>query len=232
MALKIPKYIELTGIVDTPITHDWDNANPLKAYYCEDSRLEHRIAGTSDRGVIALSAGFAEWVAWRMQKHVADPVLFQLIEAIWASIVDWRYIRPFGLLKREEWNGPLGGPIWAAANLLRKVKKLISGNEFAWPEAVCLSYLVLHVIPDPKPFKDWRRFAIRRLVATYPQNKDDLLGEPVPREITDPDFEYKPEMAKDLLGSFLEKIDPSENPYLSAPKEMLEAGFKGTPYSL
>jgi hypothetical protein len=110
--------------------------------------------------------------------------------------------------------------------------RLIKKKQFATPECVSLAFLTLHVVPDPKPFKDWRRFAIGRLATLYPLDKENRLGPPVPREALDPELDYKPEMAPQLLSKFLQSLDPSTNPYLRPATEMIADGFDGTPYSL
>jgi hypothetical protein len=232
MSLSLPDYIRRTGIMDAPIVHTWDDADPEPAYLALDERLYNRIGKTSDRGVLALSAGFAEWVAWRLSKVSNDSTLFQIIEALWAGIIDWRYMKPLQRLDRKAYQGPARGPLLGAAKLLRRILDLTKRRQFAFPEAACLSYLDLYVMPDAKPFKDWRRFVIVRLATLYPRDKKDLLGAPVPREVLDPDSVYTPDMAPALLARFLTGLDPTKNPYLRTSAEMIQAGFEGVPYSM
>jgi hypothetical protein len=231
MPLTIPPYIQRSNIADEPVTHTWDDDDPEFAYVGLDQRLQHRMDGTTDRGVLALSAGFAEWIAWRFGKLSSAPMLLYKVEAIWAGIVDWRYLSREPLPPAHDWHGPVRGPVWSAAKWLDRIVDLLKRKQFATPEAVCLSQLVLHVTAHPDAFKDWRRFAIQRLAKLYPADAQDRLGPPVPREVLDPDIKYDPAMAPALIDTYLRGLDPSLNPFLAKPADMLAAGFTGTPYT-
>jgi hypothetical protein len=232
MALQVPNYIAKAKIVNIPIKHRWDDANFEKAYLTPDEKLRNRIDMTSDRGVIAVSLGFAEWIAWRFEDDPSHLTLLQLIEASWAGLVDWRYLSSeVPKLKWKEWQGPVRGPICAAYKLLRDVIRLIRTEQFASPEAVCLSRLTLYVLPKAEPFKEWREFAIARLANTDPNREEDRLGRPIPREAIDPDFDYKPEQAHEPISTFLKGLDYSGNPFLASPERMKKEGFESTPYS-
>src|SRR6186713_2560024 len=108
MPLILPPYIQRSNVVD----------DPEFAYARLDERLQHRMDGTTDRGVLALAAGFAEWVAWRFSKLSGDVLLFNKCEAIWAANVDWRYLSSQPLPPVVDWRGPVRGPLWSAANWL------------------------------------------------------------------------------------------------------------------
>lgn len=231
-ALSLPSYVESSGIMNAPVEHNWDDSDPMAAYAWLDERLQHRIGAISHRGRLAVSAGFAEWIAFRLKPFCSDPLLFHKIEAIYAGIVDWRYMSSQALPSRRDYLGATRAPLWEAAKLIDKMVDLTKRKQFATPESVCLSFLALHVIPNPKPFKDWRRFAIGRLTTLYPLDRDIPLGPPVPRDALNPDLDYKPEMAHQLLSKFLKSLDPRTNPYLRSAPEMIAAGFEGTPYSL
>jgi hypothetical protein len=180
--------------------------------------------------------GFAEWIAWRLDKYSTDPVLFYAIEAVWAGILDWKYLRPLNEVRkasgRGKWQGAERGPLWAAFHLLGEAVSLVRRKMPSSPESACLSQLALHVMPEPKPFKDWRRYVIQRLTDMYPMQKEDMLGPPLPKEVLYPNFNYKPDMASELLSKFLCNLDYTQNPFLNSPDDMIEAGFNGTPYSL
>ena len=62
---------------------------------------------------------------------------------------------------------------------------------------------------------------------------DCSVDAPVPREFFfDQNFEYSEEAAKPVLNAFLQSLDYNNNPWLCTPEEMLEKGFKGTPYKV
>jgi hypothetical protein len=235
MISTIPNYIEQANILESPVKHAWNDEDP-QLFYLGDARLEHRIDKICQQGVVALSAGFAEWIAWRLSKYCNDPVLFYEIEAIWAGIIDWRYIRPLGNSRmapdRKHWKGAERGPVYAAFYLLVGIVSRTKKGVCPLSESSFLSQLALHVIPDPKPYKNWRRFVIGRLTDMYPCDKDDELVASIPREALDPDFNYKPNMSNELLSAYLQSLNYEKNPFLRSPEEMMHEGFEGTPYVL
>ena len=234
MTNLIPKYIVATGIVDALLEHDCDDNDPELMYDEEVPRLEVRISKLSFRATVALAAGFAEWVAWRMSKHSDDQMLFNYIEAIWAAVVDWHYIEPKDNPEENllwaNWQGPVRGPMCATASVLSEAVNSAMDEEPASPEAVRLSNLVEHVIPNVKSFRKWRNQAIDRLTKLYPVDDNEPTGIPVPKEVLDPSFDFKPEISTKLIDRYLKSLDYRKNPYLRSPQEMQKAGFKGTPY--
>lgn len=231
MTLPTPDFVLRSSYADEPLTHSWDDSDPQFAWLSEDERLQKRIGQATHRGVLALAAGIAEWVAFRFSKHSDAPMLSDKIEAVWAGIVDWRYRADRRMPLHAAWQGPVRGPLWEAAKLLDQMLDLTQRKTFASPEAVNLSQLMMYVTARPGPFKDWRSFAITRLAKLYPVDPADRLGAPVPREALDPDIEYDVSMAPASIDRFLRGLDPARNPWLASPADMVAAGFSGTPYT-
>lgn len=235
MALVMPSYIQRAKILDTPIRYAWDAKSFYK--FLGDERLANRIAKISLKGIAGLSAGFAEWVAWRLDSHFQDPILLNYVEAVWAGVIDWRYLRertsvqgaPYYL---KDWQGVVRGPVIATFNEVDEILLGVKQTMGVDMSCSCFAQLTEYVMPDKKPFKDWRRFAIGRLSQLYPYNRKDPFGPAIPREILDPDIDYKPEMAGAFLANFLQRLDPKQNPFLHSSEEMIADGFEGTPYTL
>lgn len=232
---KIPKYIQQSGVVGATIRHKWDDEDPDR-FYPEDERLESKMARVCDRGLVALSASTAEWLAWRLDGGNDNLILLQEIEAVRAGIIDWKYLRPLTQsAKAPDWDrsqGPKLGPLCAAFYLLSAIVNVVKDGEPATPEAGSLSNLALHVMPNKEAFKAWRRSVITMLSNMYPEVEGVELGPPIPPEALDPDFNYQPNMAKELLSKYLSELDCKQNPFLASPEQMIGNGFKGKPYSL
>jgi hypothetical protein len=231
MKRDLPAVIARSGISDEPVNHGWDDNDPEFAYVGSDERMQNRISQISDRGVLALSAGTAEWIAWRFHKLTDEPLLFNKVDAIWAGTIDWHYLSTAPLPPRKDWQGPIRGPVRSAARWLDRMVQLLRREEFAYPEAVSLGQLMLFVTAKPDLFKDWRRFAVGQLTKLYAADKTNVLGAPVPREALDPDTQFDPAAAPAQLDRFLRGLDPTGNPFLATPDEMIAAGFTGTPYT-
>ena len=102
-----------------------------------------------------------------------------------------------------------------------------------------MSNLVEHVCDVEEEFRQWRGQCIERIRKHYvaPNPLDDLYGKltegiVVPREAFDPGFKFHPDDSLRLGDRFLRSVDHAANPFLSSPQQMIEEGFKGTPYTL
>jgi len=230
-AISMPDYIAQTGIIDDPITYQWDDSTFDDVCLRPDERLGKRIHQIGDRAEVALALGFAEWLAWRISRYDDTRVLLQFIEAVWVGIVDWRYISASEGLDEEDSQGPVRGPICAAFNQLLEVVHLIETEQFAYPEIVCLSRIAEHVLRNPKSFKEWRQSTIERMIECHPKTAPAFWGDPVPRQILDPTFDYDPNTAPRLIDEFLRSVDYSSNPFLRTPQAMRDIGFEGIAYS-
>jgi hypothetical protein len=82
-------------------------------------------------------------------------------------------------------------------------------------------------------YKAWRQSVLKRLQAFYlmKMEEDDWLGPALPPQAFDPDVPYTPEHAPELLRRLLKGVDPSANPFLVQPGELVKLGFEGKPYS-
>lgn len=76
-------------------------------------------------------------------------------------------------------------------------------------------------MPKQNPFED-----------LFGEREEERRGPLVSREVLDPNYSYKPELARDLLSSYLCNIDYEKNPFLFSPSDLIQDGFKGTPYNL
>jgi hypothetical protein len=226
MVLVAPGYIERMGFADSPITHGWDDDDPAFAYLDENHGLRRTLSTLSDRAVLAYCAGCAEWVRWRFSSVSADPMLAQVIEAVWAGIADLRYLDIDALPRHPyssshpEWMGPVRGPMRAAAGLLREAVDLVRRGTFAYPEAECLAYLTRYVLPDTAPFRRWQRVTLRRLARWYPRPDGRRHpGAPVPRQAVDSQCRFEAAQAERMLADFLRALNPAANPYLRSGTE-------------
>jgi hypothetical protein len=233
--LSEPSCISKAEIASSPIRHNWNDADPDRMCL-GNRRIEKQLQPVCYRGVLAISLGCAEWIAWRLVKESSEQVLIQYIEAAWAGMVDWRYVRdPYGMGKKldwKDWQGPVRGPLFGALLRLAKIVDLTRRKCFASPEASTIVQLAIHVIPKQKLFKEWFKSTSDRIRNIYPYSKSDETGPPVPRAALDPDIDYAPALANEDISKFLHQLDPRQNPFLRSQEEMRGDGFEGTPYVL
>ena len=235
-----PPYIARAAITDPAIRYKWHDWDAFR--YCEpvDEEFVKRYAKIAPAAVIALTIAEAEWLMFRFEGLSADPTLLLYLESAWCANVDREYSWPIELPK-SAWQGPVRRPMLVAIILVNHL--LYEAEDFAdtLQQPSSMSNLVEHVLPDRAPFRQWRDRCVERLIQFYtekPQDPfvdlfDERPAEPVfvPREVFDPDFEFRPEMARPLVDRFLRNVDWPANPFLSSPEEMDRAGFKGTPYA-
>ncbi len=200
-----------------PMKFEWDDENEDDHYAREDARLYKRVSPMSKRAIIALAAGCAEWIGWRLEGEALDAQYLQYLEATWAGIVDWNYIDPHKDYDLGEVMGQVRGPLNASLHNLREVVRFTYEGEWGRTETIYLYFLARYVLPDRKVFTSWFDTVVERLCAHFPKPQGDALGEPVPRQVLDTSTEFKPEQAQEQLSEFLKELDPSQNPFLKAP---------------
>jgi hypothetical protein len=235
--LTIPHYIEQAGVVGVPIRYKWDD-DDLPTFYTEADRIERSIAATTTAGAVAGALGCLEWIAWRLSSHADVSVLLQALEAMWAGVVDPRYVRSLResplALKHVTSRGPKDGAVYVAYKQLKSLQNCLESKEPASPEASCAVRMARFVLPDSKSFDNWWRIVLKRLVETHPDTEEgpDDIGDPIPKEAIDPAISYQSRDDSRYLSAFLNQLDPKANPFLSTPKEMKRKGFEGKPYEL
>ena len=221
----------------------------------ENPRLANKIGVLWSGAILAVAAGFTEWIIWRFTKQTRDPVFLQFVEATWAAVIDRRYLnhtskdfdarirKSYALPKNVQhlhtmWNfshdysDSLRGPQCVAVRILADVCDRTAPRDFGSMETVYVSNLVEQIIGSGEPFKSWRRGVITRFTKIYGSDatKKSWLGPPVPREALDLDTKFDPKMAPPLLNQFLSGLDHKKNPFLMSPDAMIKLGFEGTPY--
>jgi hypothetical protein len=229
----MPSHIRASGIADAPIRHKWSD-EIQDDVLLDQPRLRDRLSALSDRAVLAFTVGSVEWVVWRFAAHLPDRTAIDAVEAAWAGIVDWRYLKNLevpSLEDEDEVPEKISGPLDQAFWLLGEAFTFAEDGEPFWQFGASASELAIRVVPTPDKFKSWRRVVIKRLTECYPR-PEDALGPPVPRDLLEPEARCEPESIVGYLSRFLAGLKPTENPYLVLPKEMVSAGFEGKPYSL
>ncbi len=255
MNLKIPNYIEKTGVAETPITHICKRPDD---YYYEVPKLFNKWNPLQSRSILAITLGCAEWVFWRLSKNYnSQPDLIKsFLEAGWAAAIDRRYMNYLPKATRHATlehykmsDNPTSLRALYKGNLSDDIKKTIEGPVLIVISA--LGVVINYTVPQNSnttnaiyvsnvaeavcnekidAFKAWRRAIIQRHYEFHRKSPEDYLGVPVPRESIDPDFDYHPSKNKELINNFLSNLDFESNPFLTHPDELKELGFEGKPY--
>ena len=224
----IPAYVLAANIDDPRISYKWDDTLASDEIAPAPDEWLTRIDPISAGCKIALGIGMFEWILWRFQRLTRDPLPLQVAEAAWyASFAPARVECPE--LDREDWIGPVRGPLWCAVTWLlpmvfegrREPDELDSGTRY-------LLRLCLHVLPTTSAFLSWLNFAVDRLQSISPKGTADPFEElfaehdgaevndAVGRQVLDPavalgavDGRFQP---LEIIGN----TNP-ENPFILAP---------------
>jgi hypothetical protein len=230
MALSTPKHIRDANVDDQVVKFIWDDWDLIRIFESGDDEFHKRMAQISYRGNIAFTIATGEWIVHRFDSVSEDPIPLEHMEAAWAALVDpWYAI--WWQPPDEEWLGPIRGPLSLAIIFTLQARAYadeggdVAGNSFK------ANNVAEHVLTVSDPFREWRERVVNRLELLYPFNEHDPLGEVVPREALNPDFEFRPELTERLVNHYLRNLEPRKNQFLRTAQEMLECGFKGVPYS-
>jgi hypothetical protein len=245
MALAIPKYLRTANIQDNVVRYAWDDWKRLPAKETPDDALAARLkplSQLSQRAVLAFMCGTAEWIVYRFGSLLDDPVPWQYLEGAWAMTINARYCgygrgKYWGGLSSDHWDGPIRRPVSEA---LLRVEAAI--QQLAWKStdpvrrAGMIAALAVYVTSDRATFEKWCDQILTRLASLYPRNPEDPLGDVVPREAVDPEYDFHVEQTEALINHFLRSLDYSTSIFLSPPEAMVkhydedDEGFDGTPY--
>ena len=244
MAISVPNHIQAAGIQDDSIRYAWDDWKRLPALETYDDELVAQLKGISQRATLAFICGTAEWIIHRFAKLYIDSDLAAYLEAAWARIVHVRYgnydslaVWHNKLFSQVEWSGPVKKPIADAMQWVgNAIEELaLEGNDPA-QDAGLIATLACYVMTDPTPYKRWCAQVTDRFESIYPRNPEDRLGDVVPRQAVEPEYDFKIEQTELLINQFLGSLDFKSNIFLSSPEEMLEEDeedlrFIGIPYA-
>jgi hypothetical protein len=232
MPLPVPQNIQISNIQDNIIRYKWDDWNVEQAEEPINDEFYKRLERISQRANVAFTIATAEWIVNRFARLFDDPLPYQYLEVAWVQVID-RHYTAFtweDYTDEKQWTGPLKGPIGIA--MTRVMYAIQQAQEDGDPElrAAWITNLAQYIMTDPVPYQTWRERIMERLEAIYPRNPNETLGEVVPREALDPDFDFNVEQTEPLINQFLAGVDYRSNPFLNSPEKMLAEGFEGTPY--
>jgi hypothetical protein len=226
----IPPYIRAAG-ADTPeLRFKWDDWIASGAFVFKPDKIVQDLAGATLRARIVVGIGIYEWIIFRFRLVSEDPTPFQVAEAAWCGSVkqDCMIYEEFD---RDEWLGPIRGPLWCAMTWLIPMIFLDDNNSDEWDSGIAyLVRLAVHVLPHPQVFLDWLNETTRRMLALFPvviespfedlfgENQEARRGPLIPREVLIPDFLFEPDMTEGLINRFLTSLDHRRNPYLTPPE--------------
>jgi hypothetical protein len=195
----------------------------------QDDDLLRRQEGLSDRANLALAAACAEWLVHRYDGLSHDPTPHRFLQAMWAAVVDTRYVRPWEP-EPEAWSGPVRGPLLVTMQYGQEAIREIAVQSGPDMAVLYLSGLAQIVLPNYASFLAWRNGTLTHLRALFPFDPNDAMGDVVPQKALDLRRPFSSQAIEPLVQSFLKNLDPSGNEFLHRPDEMERLLFNGTPY--
>ena len=249
-----PPYIP-DSVVGAPVEFSWKGTTAHVGPAPPSGPVLDLVGDKTTCGTITLLAGVLEWASWRFQGHTDTQQGRELSEAAFAYQIDWRYVDLGQRIDIPEEPASLSAflKIWSFMRRALNPKRYWDHYYQPIDETFHASYILRHTLPkaDQKTFSSWLKSAAARLDTIAPKPDEPRRkksefdspeqytewvathrGVALPSEVLDPGFDYMQEMREDLVGTFLEELDPSANRYLRSPEAMLELGFEGIPYRL
>jgi len=243
VAYSIPPYIVAAAVDSRELRFKWDDWRASQDFEYQPDEVLERLAKISLRAKITAAIGMYEWIMWRFRLVSNDPTPLQVAEAAWCANVRRDYM-VYDEFDRDDWMGPVRGPLWCAMTWLMPMMFLGDDNLDEWESGISyLARLANHVLPNPAVFREWLDGSINRLLELYPavaedpfgnlfgENEEARRGPLVPREVLATDSEFRPDMTRSLIDRFLRTVDYRSNPFLNSPEAMLSNGFDGAPYA-
>jgi hypothetical protein len=242
--LQRPRWIDFGGADRQPLRYLWDDARVDEDFAGDAEAVLEAADSLSVRARMALAVGLYEWVLWRYEGLHTHEEPLQILQAAWCATVDPRYLLFFELT-REDWPGPVAGPLWCAFTYLQHGLANGHADADALDEAIeFLVLLAVHVLPAPAPLQHWLQQVLQRLAREFPplpedpfsdlfeQRVGEQLGPLVGRDRLDPQASGDAGQDLHFLEQVLQQAQAADNPFMATPDDLEELGFEGVPYDL
>jgi hypothetical protein len=226
MSYALPHYVASQAFPAAPLRYVWDDTRASEDFRYGPPPVLDRLQDVSLRGQAGLAVALYEWILGRFDGYIDSPEPFQVAEALWCAVADHRYAL-YWEYPREEWMGPVRGPLWCGMTwLFPAVLSVDDAAAQCHDGLVYLTRLALHVLPRREAFERWLQACVDRLSthhrATPDDPFDDLFnrrfeqrrGLPVARETFDLDRAYDTLEASAFMSRFLAQAQASGNPLL------------------
>lgn len=229
MGLSEPHYIRAAQVLDPALRYEWDDWQLQAIFDKDENAFRERMGRLSYRAALAFTIATGEWIVHRYDAVSADPEPLLHMEAMWAGVVDSRYVR-YWEPPDENWLGPIRGPLRLA--IIFTLEAMVDGDACGdvGLSADRAANVAVRVLPDSRPYLTWREQIVERLERLYPFDAADPMGDVVPREAMDPAVEFDASMTEELVDRFLRGLAPGANRFLASPAELREREFQGQPY--
>ncbi|MCL1916863.1 MAG: hypothetical protein FWG14_00890 [Peptococcaceae bacterium] len=239
---------------DSQVQIEWDgdDFSKFSNLLITNNRLFNVLKKVSYKAAIGIAVTLTELIQLR-SKHFFPYIdiaqeFNKKIESLWAATINPLYLKTFTFDWEYYDDNEEFTPYASNWVVLRHMLKECTQSSFTIHRyLINLSMLSRHLTPNKKLFDNWFTKVMCNTTEIFPCTYDyadldfddvdaryDCSGEaPIPREFFfNPEFEYSEEAAKPILNTFLQSLDYNNNPWLCTPEEMLEKGFKGTPYEV
>jgi len=238
--------------ISHPIDYKWSDKILGKFANTTDKhpRLENALCKIGYKASIGLGASMSELIFRRLNgsQELTDEMIQDIkyrLDAMWISSIDPLYVYLLRYNSRKESSeGEIHGPLWIMLSDIELLSfKFNEKSYYIHEHIVGISLLSEYLSPQKKIFREWFTNILKKASEVYPcsydYDNDDLDGKydysnepPVFREFFFGSEPYDEEVAKQKAREFMQSVKDSGNPYLRSPEEMIELGFKGTPYTI
>ena len=216
MALQAPRYVPVDRIATLKVVHKWSNYDPFKPLAQPDKEIQAILRKVSNRGITVFALGCAEWVVYRLSKHIEEPTPYHYLEAFWVFAMGHDKALPPST-EHDDWLGRVRGAINLA---LMTVLNTVLQSEGGPPvkNGAFSSAIVEHVLPPEEirsSFHPWRDQALNRLLRHAARDPKSPDGNPLPRQILDPAVPLSDAEIPRLIQQFLGGVQFAANPLLA-----------------
>jgi hypothetical protein len=229
--MERPTFVPSSLRGDEPLDYLWDDWNVEQAEEPVDSELEQRLLNISLRAVVAFTEASAEWILYRYEHLLTDPMARLYLDAAYCGAINEQY---FSLtwedyLADSEWKGPVRGVVSTA--MTRVMYAIQQCYEYENPElrAAWIAKLASHVVPVRSEYAKWMAEVVEQFDRLFPRDKLDPLGDVVPRIACDPKTRWNLEELESIVNAELSAIRHDRNPFLAKPTDLIAHGVT-SPY--
>lgn len=253
MILEVPKLFITTGYIESKdVNFKWNKRIEYQIDEVGNSRLFELAIQMNQKATLGLATALSEWIIWHLteERIRLDPTkkpefFFYLAQSHWLGLIDKYYTKDIGANNKYP-NESFEVIFWNTIRYMRNVRQSYLYNDYDIYHSIDnFMLLTRQIVPEEfKPlFDEWLTTTLEKSIQLFPATYDigemidkdptyDASIEPyVPRDFYfDPDFDYHSADLVKTQNDLLKNANWELNIFLNSPDEMLEEGFKGTPY--
>lgn len=247
MITTLPKIFISNNYLNRPLNYKWNDRIEEKIEQGEHTKLNKMLEQLNFKATFGLGIAASEWIFWRIFDWQSgyENGARKYTEAHWLGLISHFYMTDWDYGVKYPSNDKIKSLAWDITKIFEWIRLFYKENRGGlYYKTSQVIMFARHISEYEEFFDTWFEDCLKRSIALFPDKRMDKKGKQIesylpeqdpfiPRDFYfDPEFDYQSADLKALQLAMLNEADYKKNQFIRTPENMLEKGFKGTPYQL